>query len=121
MVGGKGGVVAGLRPKSWSNHLLWKNLPFTVTHTDRDTEGHRVTITLLPEGLAPMTAIKNTNLYAPNSPNREHFQSLGDWFYNTHEGHHIMGGDLNTTLQDIEDRSKPEGGGRQDTKELNHL
>lgn len=85
--------------------LLRKTLPYTVTTVDRDEEGRRLSITLQPEDATVTGSIKITNLYAPNSPNKEYFQELGDWYYKTHATRHVLGGDLNTTLCDLEDRS----------------
>lgn len=71
--------------------LIRKNLLYDITHTDKDDEGRRVTITMLPRGQLAHTAVKITNLYAPNlTPKREYFQTLGDWFYNTTIENYIM-------------------------------
>lgn len=84
--------------------LLRKNLPFKITQTNKDDEGRRLTIILVPEGQPTHTTITISILYSPNSPKRVYFQTLGDWFYNSSMSNHIMGGDLNMTANVIEDR-----------------
>lgn len=45
-----------------------------------------------------------TNIYAPNSPTKEYFTDLPNWFLIENTKNHIIGEDVNTTVNDTEDR-----------------
>lgn len=63
-------------------------------------------ITLTPTETQSTKNLKITNIYAPNSPTKKYFQTLTHWFLNSSTDPHIIGGDLNTTITDLQDRKQ---------------
>lgn len=64
----KGGVIS----------LLHKKVPYTVTKTETDSEGCRITLTLLSKSKGHPLGLTITNMYAPNTPTKEYIQNLTD-------------------------------------------
>lgn len=51
-------------------------------------------------------SLRFTSLYAPNSPTKAYFQEVTAWFAENLHELHFIGGDFNTTTDDLEDLSR---------------
>lgn len=79
--GKKGGVVT----------LIKKILPYTISTTDTDKEGRRITITLKPTDPQLTQTLPITNIYAPNTDHKTYYQRPTDWFLTSPTEQHILG------------------------------
>lgn len=77
--GRKGGVLI----------LLRKNLPYHITEKDLDEEGRRISFVLQHYTEDHIGNLHITNIYAPNTPNRDYFNHLTEWFLNNLSDTHI--------------------------------
>lgn len=92
--GKKGGVIT----------LIHKHCPYKLQSIDADDMGCRITISLQPQEDTTDASLYIMNLYASNSPSTTSFTDLTAWFTSTKHYTHIIGGDLNSTMCDTEDR-----------------
>lgn len=88
------------------NTLLHKNLPYTLVKIYTDSEGCRATITLTPIGTQPSMDLLLTNLYAPNTQYKDFYHTLTERYLNSPSNSHVIGGDFNATVSELEDRKQ---------------
>lgn len=106
MVGGGVARVPGQGKKGGVLTLIRKNPPYNIGKTDADTEGRGLTVTLNPMETISSRSITITNLYAPNIQHKQFYQSLTDWLLSYPISNHMIGGDFNLTISELEDRKR---------------
>lgn len=84
--------------------LIHKCCPYTIQSVDADDVGRRITIHITPQGATDNAPICITNIYAHNSPGSSYFKNLKTWFTSNINCTHIIGGDFNSKMWDLEDR-----------------
>lgn len=83
--------------------LIHKNLPCSILSTKTDHQGRLLT-THVKIGSKELII---SNVYAPNSPNKQFYSELSSWLLENTHLPHLIGGDFNDTLHLIDDRSSP--------------
>lgn len=86
--------------------LLNKRIPYNVTKIEREDDGRRISIVLTQRNDPRNRTMQITNLYAPNNPDKNYFRDLLTWYLQQNNDRHVIGGDMNMTVNNEIDRQR---------------